>query len=289
MPRTFTGRSLPAAERQSRSHDGSSDARGCREPTEVPSPDFHSERSKGIVLFTGERIASASARHILGEETSRALRQLRVRDLDVTRALEGADNGLMRCLERAAADPRNSNPGLLLLRQVQRGLVAEPARGWPRSSVDARGATATWRRASAIDAGRRTSVAKISLLVHGSGAERDGQRRSEGGVEACGAGAGTRGEPCRAVSGLRTPPTRVGRSNTERSLDWRADEKPRLSREKAEGRRQKAHGRWPPRPPASAVNSSLVHGRLRSEVSCRTVFTVAGSTADPGWPHSRRM
>jgi hypothetical protein len=49
---------------------------------------FPSERSRGIVLFTGERIASASARHILGEEASRALRQLRVRDLKVTRALE---------------------------------------------------------------------------------------------------------------------------------------------------------------------------------------------------------
>ena len=73
---------------------------------------FPSERSKGIVLFTGERIASASARHILGEEASRALRQLRVRDPNVTRALEGADSGLMRCLERAAEDPRNDNPGL---------------------------------------------------------------------------------------------------------------------------------------------------------------------------------
>src|SRR6202008_1268280 len=73
---------------------------------------FPSERSLGIVLFTGERITSASARHILGEEASRALRKLRVRDRDVTRALEGADSGLMRCLERAAADPRNSNPGL---------------------------------------------------------------------------------------------------------------------------------------------------------------------------------
>jgi len=29
---------------------------------------FPSERSRGIVLFTGERITSASARHILGEE-----------------------------------------------------------------------------------------------------------------------------------------------------------------------------------------------------------------------------
>ena len=41
---------------------------------------FPSERSRGIVLFTGERIASASARHILGEEASRALRLLRVRE-----------------------------------------------------------------------------------------------------------------------------------------------------------------------------------------------------------------
>jgi len=73
---------------------------------------FPAERSKGIVLFTGERIASASARHILGEEASRALRLLCMRDRSVTRALEAADEGLMGCLERAAGDPRNSNPGL---------------------------------------------------------------------------------------------------------------------------------------------------------------------------------
>ena len=41
---------------------------------------FDSERSRGIVLFTGERITSASARHILGEEASRALRKLQVLD-----------------------------------------------------------------------------------------------------------------------------------------------------------------------------------------------------------------
>ena len=40
---------------------------------------FPSERTKGIVLFTGERIASASARHILGEESCPALRTLGVR------------------------------------------------------------------------------------------------------------------------------------------------------------------------------------------------------------------
>ena len=73
---------------------------------------FPAERSRGIVLFTGERIASASARHILGEEASRVLRLLRVQDRNVTRALEAADEGLLRCLARAAADPRNQNPGL---------------------------------------------------------------------------------------------------------------------------------------------------------------------------------
>jgi hypothetical protein len=83
---------------------------------------FLSERSKGIVLFTGERIASASARHILGEEASRALRQLRVRDLQVTRALERADDGLMRCLTRAAQDPRNANPGLYCCGKCSVGL-----------------------------------------------------------------------------------------------------------------------------------------------------------------------
>src|SRR5262245_47262434 len=67
---------------------------------------FPSDRSRGIVLFTGERIASASARHILGEEASRVLRTLGVRDRIVTRALEAADDGIMRCLARAAEDPR---------------------------------------------------------------------------------------------------------------------------------------------------------------------------------------
>jgi hypothetical protein len=83
---------------------------------------FPSERSKGIVLFTGERITSASARHILGEEASRALRQLRVRDPTVTRALEDADDGLLRCLARAAEDPRNSNPGLYCCGKCSVGL-----------------------------------------------------------------------------------------------------------------------------------------------------------------------
>lgn len=72
---------------------------------------FPTERDKGIVVFTGERITSASARHILGEEACRTLRLLGVRDAQVQAALERADAGLMSCLARAAADPRNGNPG----------------------------------------------------------------------------------------------------------------------------------------------------------------------------------
>src|SRR5262245_22006073 len=83
---------------------------------------FPSERAKGIVLFTGERIASASARHILGEEASRALRLLRVRDRSVTRALEAADEGLMRCLARFAGDPQHRNPGLYCCGKCSVGL-----------------------------------------------------------------------------------------------------------------------------------------------------------------------
>lgn len=64
------------------------------------------------MLFTGERIAFASARHVFGEDASRALRQLRIRDAKVTRALKAADAGLQQCLRRAAEDPRNTNPGL---------------------------------------------------------------------------------------------------------------------------------------------------------------------------------
>jgi hypothetical protein len=83
---------------------------------------FTSERAKGIVLFTGERIASASARHILGEEASRALRLLRVQDRRVTSAIAAANEGLLRCLARAAEDPRKRNPGLYCCGKCSVGL-----------------------------------------------------------------------------------------------------------------------------------------------------------------------
>jgi hypothetical protein len=83
---------------------------------------FAAEREKGIVLFTGERINSASARHILGEEASRVLRLLRVSDRVVTVALDRASDGLMRCLKRAAEDPRHTNPGLYCCGKCSVGL-----------------------------------------------------------------------------------------------------------------------------------------------------------------------
>lgn len=72
---------------------------------------FDPERKRGIRLFTGERVTSASARHILGEESCRVLHLLGVRDRVVQRALNTATAGLMQALERAACDPRHTNPG----------------------------------------------------------------------------------------------------------------------------------------------------------------------------------
>jgi len=83
---------------------------------------FPAEREKGIVLFTGERITSASARHILGEETCRALRVLGVSDHASASALSRADDGLRRCLERAAQDPRHANPGVFCCGKCTVGL-----------------------------------------------------------------------------------------------------------------------------------------------------------------------
>lgn len=117
----FDGRTLPAADRR-RAARWIARRQGLPGAYADTFAGFPSERSRGIVVFTGERIASASARHILGEESSRALRRLGVRDRDVNRALERAGEGLMRCLARAAADPRNGNPGLYCCGKCSVGL-----------------------------------------------------------------------------------------------------------------------------------------------------------------------
>lgn len=73
---------------------------------------FEKERKDGVLLFTGERVTAASARHILGEESCRALRFLAVRDAAVQNALDRADQGLRACIERYARDSKKDNPGL---------------------------------------------------------------------------------------------------------------------------------------------------------------------------------
>ena len=117
----FDGRPLAAAERR-RAAQWVAARQGLAGAYGGTFAGFPSEGSKGIVLFTGERIASASARHILGEEASRALRLLRVPDRKVMHALEEADDGLMRCLARAAEDPRKANPGLYCCGKCSVGL-----------------------------------------------------------------------------------------------------------------------------------------------------------------------
>jgi hypothetical protein len=88
----------------------------------LPTAGFESERQRGIRLFTGERVTSASARHILGEEACRALHQLDVRDQDVRHALARATEGLSQCLARAATDPRNTNIGIFCCGKCTVGL-----------------------------------------------------------------------------------------------------------------------------------------------------------------------
>ena len=92
---------------------------------------FAAEREKGIVVFTGERITSASARHIVEQEACRALRLLSVRDLVVSAALDRACDGLMRCLRAGRTRPAQDESRAVLLREVQRGIVAKSSLGQP--------------------------------------------------------------------------------------------------------------------------------------------------------------
>lgn len=108
----FEGREAPAAERK-RVARFIAARQGLPRAYGDTFAGFPAELKSGIVVFTGERITSASARHILGEEGCRALRLLGApaRDASVRAALERADAGLSACLARAALDPRHENPG----------------------------------------------------------------------------------------------------------------------------------------------------------------------------------
>jgi hypothetical protein len=70
---------------------------------------FEPERTNGIRVFTGERITSASARHILGEEACRALLLLGSKDREVSGSLQRATDWMITRVEQAAHDaPRNT-------------------------------------------------------------------------------------------------------------------------------------------------------------------------------------
>lgn len=90
---------------------------------------FEQEQQRGIRLYSGERVSSASARHILGEEACRVVRQLNVRDKAVQRSLALATEGLLKCLSRASADPRNTNPGVYCCGKCTVGLWRNLAAG----------------------------------------------------------------------------------------------------------------------------------------------------------------
>jgi hypothetical protein len=73
---------------------------------------FPSERESGIRVFTGERITSASARHILGEESCRALLLLASRDPKADDALAQATAWMINRVTQGGLDsPSRNNAG----------------------------------------------------------------------------------------------------------------------------------------------------------------------------------
>ncbi len=75
---------------------------------------FQAERTSGIRVFTSERITSASARHILGEESCRALLLLDSQESNVAGALKSATEWMIERVEQAhltspGISPRNAS------------------------------------------------------------------------------------------------------------------------------------------------------------------------------------
>ena len=106
------------------------------------------------------------------------------------RALDAADEGLMQCLGRRRR-PAQREPGSGLLRQMQRGLVAEFR--WRTDS--SRGTTAARRRHLRSVRDEAQGWRKFPFRIHGARAQRDGQPRSEDGIEARRAGPQTGSGP----------------------------------------------------------------------------------------------
>src|SRR5687768_14451567 len=111
---------------------------------------------------------------------------------------------------------RQEQSGTVLLWQMQRGIVAEPA----VRRIESPGRALAPRRFSlAIDARRRAWMAEVPLLVHGARPERDGYARGEFGVEVCGARARTHGNEQGYNSRLRVAPAGVGDPHTQSTLE----------------------------------------------------------------------
>src|SRR5581483_1265597 len=86
---------------------------------------------------------------------------------------------------------------------MHRRLLAEPA---GRRTRPPRRTTAPRRCPSRVAARRPTGLAQISVLVHRSRAERNGQSGGESRVALRGAGARTRGEARTGIDRLRSTP-----------------------------------------------------------------------------------
>src|SRR5262245_22657220 len=83
---------------------------------------FPDERTSGIRLFTGERVTSASARHILGEESCRALLLLDSREKAAAAALRGALDWIGARVDAAAAYTPRNNEGVFCCGKCTVGL-----------------------------------------------------------------------------------------------------------------------------------------------------------------------
>jgi hypothetical protein len=83
---------------------------------------FAPELASGIRLFTGERVTSASARHILGEESCRALLLLKSDDAMATAALSRATAWIVDRVEKAALYAPRNNAGVFCCGKCTVGL-----------------------------------------------------------------------------------------------------------------------------------------------------------------------
>ena len=175
---------------------------------------FAPELASGIRLFTGERVTSASARHILGEESCRALLLLKSDDAIATAALTRATAWIVERVEKAATLSPRKYPRRVLLWQMHRRVVAEHPRRRARSarSTAATGTVEAW-----FDAGWPGRLARLSLLVHGPRADRNGSPRGARRVAVrLGAHPGSRRSGPPAQAGV---PYAATRSPTPRSND----------------------------------------------------------------------